>query len=83
MRLEVPFWDALEEILEKESLTMSELVTRIDKKITGFGNLSSAVRVFVYSYFYTLAKRKGPNLPPDLGWKSEVLWGRTSRTRSR
>ena|SRR5271155_3951221 len=70
MRLEAPFWDALEEILRREDMTLNELVTRIKNGAPTMTNLSSAVRVFVQSYFYALAKQKTPRLPAELNWKT-------------
>lgn len=49
--LENEFWDGLREIARREKTTRSELVRRIyrDRKTI---NLSSAIRVFVFNYFY-------------------------------
>jgi predicted DNA-binding ribbon-helix-helix protein len=48
--LEDPFWKALKEIASKRNQTLSELVVSIDDKRT-FGNLSSAVRLFVLNHY--------------------------------
>jgi predicted DNA-binding ribbon-helix-helix protein len=44
--LEEPFWNALKEIPSKQRQSLSELVSSIDAK-RDFGNLSSAIRMFV------------------------------------
>ena len=43
--IEEPFWEALREIATTESVSINDLVTRIDSERTG--NLSSAIRVYV------------------------------------
>lgn len=50
MRLEPELWDALEEICQRERVSMAELVRRIEQ--TGHpGGRTSAVRVHVLGYF--------------------------------
>ncbi|MBI1205152.1 MAG: aryl-sulfate sulfotransferase [Rhodopseudomonas sp.] len=44
--LEEPFWQAVREITDKRSITVSELLRQIDQARDS-SNLSSAVRVFV------------------------------------
>jgi predicted DNA-binding ribbon-helix-helix protein len=44
--LEAEFWDSVREIAAREGLTISELLTRIDRT-RGEGNLSSSIRLFV------------------------------------
>jgi predicted DNA-binding ribbon-helix-helix protein len=44
--LEEPFWEALREIAERESISVQALIGRIDAE-RGEQNLSSAIRVFV------------------------------------
>lgn len=48
--LEAPFWDALKELAQREHISMSEFVARIDKT-RGDTNLSSAVRVHILSAY--------------------------------
>ncbi|TSD86787.1 ribbon-helix-helix domain-containing protein [Mycobacterium sp. KBS0706] len=73
IRLEEAFWDALEEILRREGLTLNELVSRIWGRLPANGNLSSAARVFVHSYFYTLSQNGKPLLPSQSDWKIRNL----------
>ena len=73
MRLEEAFWDALEEILRREGLTLNDLVSRIWGRLPTNGNLSSAARVFVHSYFFTLSQNGQPELPSQSGWKLRNL----------
>ncbi|WP_454017617.1 ribbon-helix-helix domain-containing protein [Azospirillum sp. Marseille-Q6669] len=53
MRLETAFWEGLEEIAQKESLTVGELCNRLAERVEAVdaNNLSSAVRVYVLEYF--------------------------------
>jgi predicted DNA-binding ribbon-helix-helix protein len=48
--LEEPFWKGLKDIASKKRQTLSELVGSIDGE-RKFGNLSSAVRLFVLSHY--------------------------------
>ena len=70
IRLEHSFWSALEEIMERENLTLNTLVTRISSARRGDKNLSGAVRVFIFGYFYSLAHQRAPSIP--LGYESRA-----------
>ena len=48
--LEEPFWQGLKDIASKRCQSLSELVGSIDTERT-FGNLSSAVRLFVLNHY--------------------------------
>ena len=50
--LEHAFWSDLKEIAYMEQVTLSELVTKIDKGRQA-GNLSSAIRLFVFDQVHT------------------------------
>jgi predicted DNA-binding ribbon-helix-helix protein len=50
LRLEEAFWVGLQEIADKRSMTLSDLIGTIDAQREG-GNRSSAVRVFVLEYY--------------------------------
>jgi predicted DNA-binding ribbon-helix-helix protein len=54
--LEEPFWQGLKDIASKRRQSLSELVGRIDAE-RKFGNLSSAVRLFVLSHY----QERGPS----------------------
>ena len=56
--LEDQFWDGLHEIAEREGVTVSALVARIDRG-DNRRNLSSAIRVFVLDHF----RHNGHGLP--------------------
>jgi predicted DNA-binding ribbon-helix-helix protein len=43
--LEAPFWEALREIARQQGISINRLITGIDHE--RFGNLSSAIRVYV------------------------------------
>ncbi|MBI4274374.1 MAG: ribbon-helix-helix domain-containing protein [Rhizobiales bacterium] len=55
--LEDAFWKGLKEIALRRSVTLSELVATIDSQ-RSFGNLSSAIRLFVLDHY-----RAQPNDP--------------------
>ena len=48
--LEEPFWQGLKDIASKRRRTLSELVASIDTE-RKFGNLSSAIRMFVLKHY--------------------------------
>jgi predicted DNA-binding ribbon-helix-helix protein len=54
MRLEPELWDALQEICERERLSLGEVVRRIEKRGHP-GGRTSAVRVYVLEYYRTAA----------------------------
>jgi predicted DNA-binding ribbon-helix-helix protein len=58
MRLEPELWEALLEICEREGLDMSALVRKIEQSGHA-GGRTSAVRVFVLSYFRDAASDPG------------------------
>ena len=58
MRLEPELWDALLEICEREGQDMSSLVRNVENKGHA-GGRTSAVRVFVMSYFRDAATETG------------------------
>jgi predicted DNA-binding ribbon-helix-helix protein len=65
--LENEFWDALREIAGREGTTLSTLVGKIDHDRNSC-NLSSAIRVFVFSYFHARIDKPGSaqgRLNPD------------------
>ena len=78
IRLEEAFWDALDEILRREDLTLNDLVSRISHHQAARINLSGAVRVFIHSYFYALSQDRTPRLPPGAAWKVHKPRGRES-----
>ncbi len=54
MRLEPELWNALEEICDREEITMRELVRRIEQNEHVSGR-TSAVRVYIVDYFRAAA----------------------------
>jgi predicted DNA-binding ribbon-helix-helix protein len=58
MRLEPELWDALQEICERERLSLGEVVRRIEKRGHP-GGRTSAVRVYVLEYFRVAAIEAG------------------------
>jgi predicted DNA-binding ribbon-helix-helix protein len=53
--LEEPFWTALKEMASARRVALFELVAEIDRD-RQYGNLSSAVRVFVLEHYRNLAE---------------------------
>ena len=58
MRLEPELWDMLSEICEREAQDMSTLVRQIEAAGHA-GGRTSAVRVYIASYFHTAATEVG------------------------
>lgn len=58
MRLEPELWDALQEICERERVTLGEVVRRIEKRGHP-GGRTSAVRVHVMEYFRAATTEPG------------------------
>jgi predicted DNA-binding ribbon-helix-helix protein len=52
--LEEPFWSGMKEISAQRGMTLSEVVSEIDKNRQQ-GNLSSAIRLFVLDHFKSRA----------------------------
>ena len=59
--LEEAFWRGLKDIARSRRMTLSDLVCGIDTK-RGYGNLSSAVRLFVLNHYQ--ARFRELELPP-------------------
>ena len=57
--LEEPFWTGIKEIARQRSMTLSQLAAEIDQGRGDQFNLSSAIRLFVLSYFRTLSASGG------------------------
>jgi len=53
--LENEFWDGLREIADRNRANVSSLVRQIDHQRTA-GNLSSAIRVYVFNHYRSLIK---------------------------
>jgi predicted DNA-binding ribbon-helix-helix protein len=62
--LEEPFWQGLKDIASKRRQTLSELVASIDAE-RKFGNLSSAVRLFVLNHYQKRAPSERAARPSD------------------
>ena len=61
IRMEQTFWAALDTVTQRERVPLNVLLTRINRTLPSDGSLSSAVRVFVLSYFLALAQLKEPS----------------------
>ena len=85
IRLEPELWDALQEICRREQIGLGELVRRAERTAGEVGGRTSAVRVFVITYFRDAATEEGhrraghsTGLPPNrTEWKEA---GREMRT---
>ncbi|MBK3735585.1 hypothetical protein GAY29_21275 [Azospirillum brasilense] len=73
MRLEAAFWEGLEEIAQKESLTLGELCNRLAERVDAVdaSNLSSAVRVYVLDYFRAATPKRTDNAYAPLAIAAE------------
>ena len=59
IRLEPEMWDALSEICARESRSLHDICTQIDRERTQSG-LTAAVRVFILNYFRQKSRETGP-----------------------
>lgn len=59
IRLEDQFWQALQEICQRESTNISEICSLVALVRSDVGSLSSAVRAFVLEYFRAAATPEG------------------------
>ncbi|WP_429225732.1 ribbon-helix-helix domain-containing protein [Inquilinus ginsengisoli] len=73
IRLEDAFWDGLDEIIQREGVTLDQLITGIRRRLSPDANLSGAVRVFIQSYYYALSQKATPRLPPGSRWRVPKL----------
>jgi predicted DNA-binding ribbon-helix-helix protein len=64
--LDPAFWSGLGEICAREGMTLNELCTVVDRG-RGAASLTSAVRVFVLSYFRSATPDAGSSLPAEDG----------------
>ena len=55
MRLEPEIWSALDEICQRERLSLSQLVRRVDVQ----GSRTSSVRIYTLTYFRVAATEEG------------------------
>lgn len=59
MRFEPELWDSLEEISRREGIGLGKLVRRIEQAAGNVGGRTSAVRVYVVTYFREAATEEG------------------------
>lgn len=72
LSLEGVYWDALRDVAAEMGLSMNRLIERIDRERSG--NLSSAVRIFLFQHYRSRAQQVGgdeavqpaPDGPVDL-----------------
>ncbi|WP_322096679.1 ribbon-helix-helix domain-containing protein [Pelagibius sp.] len=58
IRLEPEMWDALNEICKRESRTVHDICTQVDRERTQSG-LTAGVRVFILNYYRSAATEEG------------------------
>ena len=63
--LEDPFWAALREIAAARQLTLTALVSVIDRERADVGNLSSALRTFILEQYQSAAASAGSPAASD------------------
>lgn len=85
IRLEPELWDALQEICRREQVGLGELVRRIEQAGGSAGGRTSAVRVYVMSYFREAAteeghRRAGHGLGPAFSGRSD--WSEPKKQNS-
>lgn len=76
IRFEPELWDSLQEICRREQIGIGELVRRIEHAAGDAGGRTSAVRVYVITYFREAATEDGHRraghglgLAPKRDWK--------------
>lgn len=55
--IEDPFWQALGEIAKSRRMSIAALIAEIDRKRPAKGGLSSAIRLYVLSWYRNAAER--------------------------
>ena len=65
MRLEPELWRALQDICQRETITLSDLIQRIERN-SHPGGRTSAIRVYVVTYFRDAARHR-PSARPRTG----------------
>ena len=63
--LEDPFWAALKEIAAERQLTLTALVSVIDRERADVGNLSSVLRTFILERYQSAAASAGSAAASD------------------
>jgi predicted DNA-binding ribbon-helix-helix protein len=56
LRMEPMLWDALCEICDRESMTINQICSQIDRR-RGAANLTASIRVFIISYLRAAVAR--------------------------
>lgn len=59
VRLEPAMWDALHEIMQRQQVTVHDLVTEIDRERTA-SSLTAAIRVYIVDFYRAAALPAGP-----------------------
>lgn len=57
LRMEPILWEALEDISQREEMSVNELLEQIDQRRDGAG-LTSSVRAFIISYYYAATREE-------------------------
>lgn len=79
IRFEPELWDSLQEICRREQIGIGELVRRIEQAAGETGGRTSAVRVYVVTYYRAAATEEGHRraghglgLAPNRDWKESA-----------
>lgn len=90
IRLEPELWDALHEICRREQIGLGELIRRIERTAGDAGGRTSAVRVYVLTYFREASTEEGHRRaghgqghglpPPRAEWKDSAHHNTEMRT---
>jgi predicted DNA-binding ribbon-helix-helix protein len=75
--LENEFWEGLRAIAERQKANLSSLVRQIDRNRSN-GNLSSAIRVFVFNHFRS-ERTEGPQLTTANERHAQAVWPVSAR----
>lgn len=66
LRMEPQYWECLREVVRREGMTPSEICSVVDDRRNGVTNLTSALRVFVLSYYRAAALKGSARQPGTL-----------------
>lgn len=58
LRMEPEMWDALQEVSQREKVSLHDLCTSVSKK-RGLHSMTAAIRVFLLNYFRAAATEAG------------------------
>ena len=59
MRLEAEMWNALDDIAEREGMSVNRVCTMVSERLRAGSSLTAMIRVFIMSYYRAAATEEG------------------------